>query len=257
MTTKAKIAVWKFSSCDGCQLNLLNCEDEILAVTDAVDIAYFPEATSTVIEGPYDVSLVEGSITTSEEAHRIQAIRQNSTILIAIGACATSGGIQALKNFKDVKDFVSIVYAEPKYIKSLETATPISDHVKIDFQLNGCPVNKMHLVEALSALLNNRRINISKNCVCADCKLKGNPCVMVAQGMPCLGPVTNAGCGALCPSFHRGCYGCFGPYAQANTEALSKQFKKLGLTDQEIERMYHQINANAPAFKEEGNKYAD
>jgi coenzyme F420-reducing hydrogenase gamma subunit len=257
MTKKAKIAVWKFSSCDGCQLSLLNCEDELLAVADAVDIAYFPEATTTVMPGPYDVSLVEGSITTPEEASKIQEIRQQSTILIAIGACATSGGIQALKNFRDVNEFISIVYAEPKYIESLETATPIADHVKIDFQLNGCPVNKMHLVEVLSALLNNRRINIPKTSVCADCKLKGNPCVMVAQGLACLGPVTNNGCGALCPTYHRGCYGCFGPIEQANTEALSKKFKELGLSNKELARLYHQINANAPAFKEEGNKYAD
>jgi coenzyme F420-reducing hydrogenase gamma subunit len=257
MSRKAKIAVWKFSSCDGCQLNLLNCEDALLAVTGAVDIAYFPEATTAVMDGPYDVSLVEGSVTTPEEASRIQEIRQHSTILIAIGACATSGGIQALKNFKDVNEFISIVYAEPKYIESLDTATPISDHVKIDFQLNGCPVNKLHLVEALSALLNNRRINIPKTSVCADCKLNGNPCVMVAQGVACLGPVTNGGCGALCPSYHRGCYGCFGPAEQANTEALSQKFKTLGLSNKELARLYHQFNANAPAFKEEGNKYAD
>ena len=257
MSRKAKIAVWKFSSCDGCQLSLLNCEDALLAVAGAVDIAYFPEATTTVMDGPYDVSLVEGSVTTPEEASRIQEIRQHSTILIAIGACATSGGIQALKNFKDVNEFISIVYAEPKYIETLETATPISDHVKTDFQLNGCPVNKLHLVEALSALLNNRRINITKSSVCAECKLKGNPCVMVAQGLACLGPVTNGGCGALCPSYNRGCYGCFGPKEQANTEALSQQFKNLGLSNKELARLYHQFNANAPAFKEEGNKYAD
>ena len=219
MDRKTKIAVWKFSSCDGCQLSLLNCEDELLAVTAAVDIAYFPEATTAVMEGPYDVSLVEGSVTTPEEASRIQEIRKNSTILIAIGACATTGGLQALKNFKDVDDFVSIVYAEPKYIESLDTATPMSDHVKVDMELNGCPINKMQLLEALCALLNNRRANISKDSVCMDCKLKGNACVMVAQGLPCLGPVTNAGCGALCPSYNRGCYGCFGPpKEQANTE---------------------------------------
>lgn len=257
MSKKAKIAIWKFSSCDGCQLNLLNCEDELLAVADAVDIAYFPEATTTVIEGPYDISLVEGSVTTPEEASRIQEIRRNSTILIAIGACATSGGIQALKNFKNVDDFIAIVYAEPKYIETLETATPIADHVKIDFQLYGCPVNKNHLVETVSALLNNRKINIPKGSLCVECKLKGNPCVMVTQGIACLGPVTNAGCGALCPSYNRGCYGCFGPKEQANTAALSQQCKQLGLTKQELHRLYHQINANAPEFREEGNKYAN
>ena len=257
MSKKTKIAVWKFSSCDGCQLSLLNCEDELLAIAEAVDIAYFPEATSVMCAGPYDVSLVEGSITTPEEAHRIHEIRQQSTILITIGACATTGGIQALKNFKNVKDFINIVYAHPEYIETLETATPIADHVKVDFQLNGCPINKMQLVEVLSALLNNRRANISKDSVCMECKLHHNTCVMVAQKIPCLGPVTNAGCGALCPAFNRGCYGCFGPKEQANTEALSQQLKQLGLNNKDLERLYHHINVNAPAFKVEGNKYAD
>ena len=257
MSGKTKIAVWKFSSCDGCQLSLLNCEDELLAITEAIDIAYFPEATTAVMKGPYDVSLVEGAVTTPEEASRIQEIRKNSTILITIGACATSGGIQALKNFKSAEDFINIIYAEPKYIETLDTATPISDHVKVDFQLYGCPINKMQLVEAISALLNNRKANISRDSVCRDCKLKGNTCVMVAQGLPCLGPVTNAGCDALCPSYNRGCYGCFGPKEKANTEALSQRFKQLGLSNKELERLYHQINANAPVFRDEGNKYAD
>ena len=254
---KVKLAVWKFSSCDGCQLNLLNCEDELLAVVGAVDIAYFPEATTTEKPGPYDVSLVEGAVSTPEEKERIHKIREQSKILIAIGACATSGGLQALKNFKKVDDFISIVYANPQYIDTLETATPISDHVKVDLQLYGCPINKYQLLEALNALLNNRKPNLSTNSVCMDCKLKGNVCIMVTKGLPCLGPVTNAGCGAICPSYNRGCYGCFGSIAKPNIEALTKKFKKLGLKDIDLNRIYHQINSNAPGFKEEGSKYAN
>src|SRR5512147_2435733 len=126
---KPKVAVWKFASCDGCQLSLLDCEDELLAVADAVEIAVFPEASRAVIKGPYDLSLVEGSITTPHDADRIHHVRAASKRLITIGACATAGGIQALRNFKDVKEFTAIVYATPSYIATLDRSTPIAAHV--------------------------------------------------------------------------------------------------------------------------------
>ena len=208
---KPKLAVWKFSSCDGCQLSLLDCEDELLAVTDALEIANFPEASRAVVKGPYDLSLVEGSITTPHDAERIHGIRRASKFLVTIGACATAGGIQALRNFKDVKEFISIVYARPDYIETLKKSTPITDHVFVDFELRGCPINKHQLVEVLSAFLNGRKPNTPPHSVCVECKQGGTVCVMVAHGMPCLGPVTQVGCGALCPRYARGCYGCFGP----------------------------------------------
>ena len=219
---KPKLAVWKFASCDGCQLSILDCEDELLAVAGAVDIANFPEASSAVTKGPYDVSLVEGSITTTHDAERIQQVRRMSKYLVTIGACATSGGIQALRNFADVKEYTSIVYATPQYIHTLKKSTPITDHVFVDFELRGCPINKYHLVELLSALLNGRKPNIPQYSVCMECKRRGSVCVMVAHGTPCLGPVTQAGCGALCPAYNRGCYACFGPKETPNTESLSK-----------------------------------
>ena len=188
---KARLAVWKFASCDGCQLSLLDCEDELLAVAGAVDIAYFPEASSVMAKGPYDLSLVEGSVTTAHDAKRIQKIRRQSKALVTIGACATSGGIQALRNFADIDDMVAAVYATPKYIKTLATSTPISAHVQVDFELHGCPINKMQLVEVLSAFLAGRKPSIAGHSVCVECKLRGTTCVMV-QGTPCLGPVTHA-----------------------------------------------------------------
>jgi sulfhydrogenase subunit delta len=257
MPDKVKLAVWKFSSCDGCQLSILDCEDELLTIAEHVDIAYFPEASSRELPGPYDVSLVEGSVSTPEELERIKKVRQESKILIPIGACATSGGLQALRNFKNVDDFISIVYAHPQYIETLKTATPISDHVPIDFQLYGCPINKEQLVEVISALLNNRKPSIGKNSVCVECKLKGNVCVMVSHKTPCLGPVTNTGCGAICPSYNRGCYGCFGPVEEPNLTALSEQFAALGVSNDDLRRCYHQINSWAPGFKEEGDKYGN
>lgn len=253
---KPKVAVWKFASCDGCQLSLLDLEDEILAITGVVQIAYFPEATRAVVEGPYDLSLVEGSITTSHDAERIQEIRGNSAKLVTIGACATAGGIQALRNFKDVRDFTSIVYASPQYIDTLETSTAISDHVRVDFELRGCPINKRQLLEVISAYVARRKPAVSTSSVCIECKRRGNVCVMVAHGTPCLGPVTQAGCGAICPAYNRGCYGCFGPAEQPNTSALTGTWLELGVSKLAVQRAYQTFNAAAPEFAEEAERIA-
>jgi coenzyme F420-reducing hydrogenase gamma subunit len=214
------LAVWKFASCDGCQLSLLDCEDELLAVAERVDIAYFLEASSATVEGPYDISIVEGSITTEHDARRIREIREASGLLIAIGACATSGGIQALRNYADIDGFVTAVYASPDYISTLATSTPIAEHVQVDLELQGCPINKRQLLEAISALLAGRKPNLPATAVCVECKRAGIPCLMVARGVPCLGPVTHAGCGALCPAYARGCFGCYGPKETPNLDAL-------------------------------------
>jgi len=248
---KPKLAVWKFASCDGCQLSILDCEDELLSIANAVDIAYFPEASRAMAKGPYDISLVEGSVTTPHDDARIQQIRNASKLLVTIGACATAGGIQALRNFKDVKEYASIVYASPQYIDSLGKSTPISDHVQVDYQLWGCPINKRQLVEVLSAFLNGRKPNIPAHSVCMTCKMHGTVCVMVAHGTPCLGPVTHDGCGALCPSYNRGCYGCFGPKETPNTHSLSEWWTRLGVKDRDIMRAFRTFNANTEAFRRE------
>src|ERR1700674_2293949 len=247
---KPKLAVWKFASCDGCQLSLLDCEDELLALTNEVEIANFAEASRAVVRGPYDLSLVEGSITTPHDAERIHQVRRSSKFLVTIGACATAGGIQALRNFKDVKEFISIVYANPQYIETLNKSTPISDHVRVDFELRGCPINKKQLVEVVSAFLNGRKPNISPHSVCVECKRRGIVCVMVAHGTPCLGPVTHAGCGAICPSYDRGCYGCFGPADTTNTVAFSAALQNAGMSRFDLVRVFRTFNADAPAFRE-------
>jgi sulfhydrogenase subunit delta len=252
---KPRLGVWKFASCDGCQLSLLDCEDELLAVAGAVDIAYFPEATRGAISGSYDLSLVEGSVTTPHDAERIRQVRERSRRLVTIGACATAGGIQALRNFANVKEYTAIVYARPQYIETLATSTAIADHVAVDFELRGCPINKRQLIEVISAFLGERRPAISPQSVCMECKLKGNVCVMVAHGTPCLGPVTHAGCGALCPSYNRGCYGCYGPMETPNAPSLSKWLAALGIDDRALQRVYRTFNANAPAFREESERH--
>jgi coenzyme F420-reducing hydrogenase gamma subunit len=250
---KPKVAVYKFASCDGCQLSILDAEDELLAVAGAIDIANFPEASRRVVKGPYDIGLVEGSVTTPHDVERIRQIRKDCGLLVTIGACATAGGIQALRNWKDVKQFTKTVYALPEHISTLDRSLPISSFVNVDYELRGCPVNKYQLIEVISATLQKRRPNISSYSVCVDCKLRGNVCVMVAHNEPCLGPVTHAGCGALCPAYNRGCYGCFGPMESHNTGALSARMKEIGMSQYDIMLAFRGYNAYAEAFRKESD----
>ncbi len=253
---RPRLAVWKFASCDGCQLSLLDCEDELLALAGAIEIANFPEASSLVLDGPYDLSLVEGSVTTAHDAERILKIREQSKFLVTIGACATAGGIQALRNFADVNDFIAAVYASPQYISTLATSTPISAHIPVDYELRGCPIDKGQLIEVISAYLAGRKPSIAAHSVCVECKQRGTVCVMV-QGTPCLGPVTHAGCGALCPSFRRGCYGCFGPMETPNTAALAREWQMLGASQRDIARAFRTFNAAAEPFRKESLAHGD
>jgi coenzyme F420-reducing hydrogenase gamma subunit len=252
---KPTLAVWKFASCDGCQLSLLDCEDELLDVASLVEIANFAEASRAVQRGPYDLSLVEGSITTSHDAERIHQVRRASKRLVTIGACATAGGIQSLKNFKNVKEFVSIVYASPEYISTLNKSTPIADHVFVDFELRGCPINKAQLLEVVSAFLHGRKPSIPNYGVCVECKRRGTVCITVATGAPCLGPVTHAGCDALCPSFARGCFGCYGPKGTPNTAALAELWASQGMRRLDIVRAFRSFNASAEAFRRESEAH--
>ena len=249
--SKPSLAVWKLASCDGCQLTLLDCEDELLALAGEVTIAHFLEASSATAPGPYDISLVEGSVTTARDEQRIREIRRESRALVTIGACATAGGIQALRNFGDVAEFTAAVYASPAYIDTLATSTPVAAHVPVNFELRGCPIDRRQLLEVLAALLVGRKPDIPDTSVCTECKRQGHTCVMVADGTPCLGPVTHAGCGALCPAQGRGCYGCFGPVSDANVIALIPQLRTCGMGSDAIGRVFATYNAAAPAFLEQ------
>lgn len=254
--TKPKLAVWKFASCDGCQLSLLDCEDELLAVAGAIQIANFPEASRAVVKGPYDISLVEGSITTPHDVQRIQEVRKQSKVLITIGACATAGGVQALRNFANVREFIKIVYAHPEYIETLGQSTPIAYHVYVDFELRGCPIDKGQLVETITAFLHGRKPVVPTYSVCIECKRRGLPCVMVSKGLPCMGPVTQTGCGAICPGFNRPCYGCFGPMESANASSLSQQWRtSQNRNTAEIIRAFRTYNSYAEAFRRESEAH--
>lgn len=251
---KPRLAVFKFASCDGCQLSLLDCEDELLAVAGAVEIAHFAEASSRLLAGPYDLALVEGSITTAPDARRIQEIRRASRRIVTIGACATAGGIQALRNFGDHAEFLRAVYASPQYIQSLATSTAIADHVPVDFELRGCPIDRHQLLEVITAFLAGRRPQTSTESVCPSCKRRGTVCVMVAHNTPCLGPVTQAGCGAICPAYDRGCYGCFGPARQVNLESLSGHLLAGGLPLIATVQLLRSFNGYAPEFRDASRK---
>jgi coenzyme F420-reducing hydrogenase gamma subunit len=247
---RPRVGVFKFASCDGCQLTLLELEDELLELAEAVEIAYFPEASRRMDKGPFDIALVEGSITTHHDAERIHQVRRQSRTLVTLGACATAGGIQALRNWKDVNEFVRFVYAKPDYISTLKMSTPVAEHVPVDFELRGCPVSKYQVVELVTAILACRKPQIPAYSVCMECKRKSQTCVLVAHGEPCLGPVTQAGCGALCPAYGRGCYGCFGPMESANPLSLAETFSKGGMADAEITRTFRLFNCWSWQFRQ-------
>jgi coenzyme F420-reducing hydrogenase gamma subunit len=255
--SRPKLGVFKFASCDGCQLSLLDAEDELLDVAGAIHIANFLEASREVVPGPYQVALVEGSITTPHDAERIQEIRRESEFLVTIGACATAGGIQALRNWADVTEFTDYVYAHPEYISTLDRSTPVKNHVEVDFELRGCPISKYQLLEVVTAFLHGRRPNIPTFSVCVECKRRGNVCVMVAHGTPCLGPVTQAGCGALCPSYNRGCYGCFGPMESPNVKSLGDWWLQMGVGERDlVNALRASFNGYAEPFREASDAYA-
>jgi sulfhydrogenase subunit delta len=252
--TRPRLAVFKFASCDGCQLQLLSCEDELLLISEQVEIVHFLEATSHSEPGPYDIALVEGSITTPEDRKRIQNVREHSKYLVTLGACATAGGIQALKNWADRSEFLRCVYAHPSYIETLATSTAIRDHVAVDFELRGCPINRFQLLEVIRSLLQGRRPKTPSHAVCLDCKLSGTVCIAVSSGTPCLGPITQSGCGAICPRYNRGCYGCFGPVVQANCDSLADKYLDQGVAPSQLVTLMRNFNANAPEFRETGDR---
>lgn len=242
------VGIVKFASCDGCQLSLLDLEDELLDVVGRFDIVEFPEASSSRSAGPYDVLLVEGAISTEDQRREITELRTRAKTLVTIGACASYGGIQALRNWMDHDAVRAAVYAHPEYIDSLATATPVREHVKVDAELHGCPINQDQLRELLASVALGRRPQIREEAVCLDCKRRGNVCVLVASGMPCLGPVTQSGCGALCPTFGRGCYGCFGPKELANARSLADSFLP-GREPAEVGRLFAGFTAYAEPFR--------
>jgi sulfhydrogenase subunit delta len=246
---RPRVAVAKFASCDGCQLTLLNLEEQLIEIVSRYDIVEFPEATSRHSPGPYDVVFVEGSISAPEHLDQIKALRKQARLLVTIGACATSGGIQALRNWADHDAFRAAVYEHPEWIESLAMATPISEHVKVDAELRGCPIDAGQLLEVLTAVLVGRRPQIREEAVCRECKRKGIVCIVVARGEACMGPMTAAGCDALCPTYGRGCYGCFGARTGVNAKAWSDYMQAEGRPPEEVWRLFAGFTAYSEPFR--------
>ena len=255
MTNKPTLAIHKFTSDDGCQLAFLNAGESLLTLAQLVDIVHFAEAGIIAADAQADIVFIEGSISTPEEQTRIKKVRANSKCLVTIGACATAGGIQALRNFANHEDWMAAIYANPEFIETLATSTAISDHVRVDLELWGCPVNTQQVMEAVRALLFGVMPRVSHDSVCLECKRNGNVCVLVTKQMPCMGPVTQLGCGALCPSVGRACYQCYGPSENPNTHSLGKWFVGFGIMPEAITRKFWHINNQAKAFKEAGDYF--
>ncbi|MBI3569794.1 MAG: sulfhydrogenase subunit delta [Gammaproteobacteria bacterium] len=252
MAGKPRVAVHKFASCDGCQLAFLNLGEDLLTLSQMVDIVHFAEAGPVNPEAVVDIAFIEGSISTPEDIERIRRIRANARLLITLGACATAGGLQALRNFANADEWIASIYAKPEYIQSLKTSTPIAQHVKVDLEIWGCPVNGRQVMAAVRSLLSGVSPWMEKDKVCMECKRQHTVCVMVAKGIPCMGPVTRTGCGALCPGLGRDCYACYGPAENPNTASLAKRLEGIGLLPEAVDRRFRFITATAPAFAEAG-----
>lgn len=251
---KPAIAVHKFSSCDGCQLALLNLGESLLTLSSLVDIRHFAEAGPLDENAKVDIAIIEGSISTTHDIERINRIRKNSALVMTIGACATSGGIQALRNMAETQQWIAGIYANPSVINSLDKSTAIKQHIKVDLELWGCPVSKHQLVMAIRALLFGVLPVEQNEKVCMECKRQQSVCVMVTKNEACMGPVTRTGCGALCPSVGRDCYGCYGPAENPNTQALANRLQGLGLIKDEVARRFLFINSGAEAFHLQGTR---
>ncbi len=257
MADKPSIAVHKFSSCDGCQLAFLNLGEDLLALSELADIVHFAEAGPLDEDADVDIAFVEGSVSTPEDGARLQRIRDHSRRLVSIGACATSGGIQALRNMGTGGEWPAAVYAHPEYIRSLDHSTAIADHVAVDLALWGCPVDSRQLLATLRDLLSGVTPAQAADSLCQDCKRRDIECVMVVAREPCLGPVTRGGCGALCPTLGRACYGCYGPAGNPNVGALAQRFTQLGLNAEQVRRRFRFIHSDAAAFRDAGSEGSD
>jgi len=254
-TAKPRVGVYKFASCDGCQLAFLNAGEQLLQLAELVEICHFAEAGIMDEQASVDIAFVEGSIITASDIERIEHIREHSRYLISIGACATAGGIQALRNIKDSDSWMADIYASPEFIDTLNTSTPLASHISVDLELWGCPVNGTQVMAAIRSLLFGVLPQQEHDKVCLQCKRNGSVCVMVTQGIPCMGPVTRTGCGAICPAVGRDCYACFGPADQANTDSLSKRFVGLGLLPEAISKRFHFITNDVDPFRQAGDQY--
>ncbi len=227
--SKPRIAIFDFACCEGCQLQIVNLEEEILDLLGVADVVEWREAISDQSD-KYDIAIIEGSITRPEDEERIKKIREKAGVLIALGACATTGGINKLKNNFKLNDVKQYVYADNADMPHLDTAATkaVDEVVKVDFKVHGCPIDRSEFTYIVRSLLLGKTPEIPDYPVCVECKAKGNPCLW-EDGQVCLGPVVRAGCGARCPSSGFRCFGCRGYVDNPNVDAAKEVINKYGL----------------------------
>ena len=233
---KPKVAFFDFTSCEGCQLQKLNCEDEILDILGAVEVVNFREATS-VRRDDYDIAFIEGSISTPTCVERIKKIRENAKVLVTLGACASTGGLNMLKNFQPLDKVREYVYGDKAGYFDTLPVRPVDQVVKVDYKVYGCPMDKADYLSVVKALLSGREPKLAKYPVCVECKMRENAC-RYDFNETCLGPVTRAGCGARCPSNNFICFGCRGLVDNPKTDASNDVLKDRGLSAQDVLRKY-------------------
>jgi coenzyme F420-reducing hydrogenase gamma subunit len=249
------LGVWKLTSCDGCQMQAILAWER-LAELPGLRVAHFPEAGAVEREGGLAVSLVEGSVSQARQVDKLRAIRERSRFLVAMGACAVHGGVQALVNFSSPAEMAGRAYPHPEYLEPQLGSRPLADYVEVDLELRGCPVSRERLFESVQGLLAGRIPRPDRGSVCRQCKRAGLPCLLVSRGEPCLGPVTQAGCGALCPAAGRGCYGCYGPQESANPRLLAGLLERhCGLDREAVGRALRHVACWAPEFRQESQSH--
>ena len=247
-----RISVHKFSSCDGCQLSLLNMGGTLVALGDAIELVHFLEAGYDNFDTPVDISFVEGSINSVEDRERLARIRENSKYLVAIGACATSGGLQALIRFHNDEERNVGIYTDAQAVAHYRNPVSLSECVHIDHEIHGCPINESSMLDCILQYVHHSVPTRNDGKVCNECKVKNHTCLMVTRKEACLGNVTQAGCGALCIGMGRTCFGCYGPAENSQPMNLSNYLRKTGFPSEEIQNRFLHIHNQRKPFQEAG-----
>ena len=244
---KLRLAYVRFTSCSGCQLMLLNCEEQLAAIDGIVEVVAFDMASSRPDdEGGLDVVLIEGSISRPEELVALLKLRRRSEILVAVGACALTGGVNALAGGDRIA-LCEDVYGECARDKMTFAPQPLSRFVRVDMQIAGCPPERSEYLRLLGSLARGGLPALPEYAVCMECRQRENLCLLIEARQPCLGPVTRAGCNALCPSFGVICEGCRGPVAEANRAEESRLLLELGLSEREVRARMQRFSGVADA----------
>ncbi len=245
---RLKLAVFSLTSCDGCQVVLLQAFKQLLQLERYIEISHFPLLKDKNKRGPFDISIVEGSVVNKRDIKKIKQIRKKSKILIALGTCATHGGVQAVKNFMPQDKVVHAVYP-PGFIKDATEVSGIGRHVKVDYEIWGCPPVAEDIVKLLKKLMVGQKPkNINEEPVCVECRALGHECLL-EKGILCLGPITHKGCNAICISAGRGCYGCRGFLNEGNVKQLLKKLTEMGYSIGQIEDILSVYMSNSKKVK--------